>query len=395
MDDNFIFSIENPSSRDSGIYQCCVETKTHYRHCKDVSVNIWSAADSACTNTRFMPSTPFQINQFQSKSLLRDGEFMTMVWTFNMSHWKISTRFPQCQSHLINMEMGIEQWFGKRTAQTRSKRGVLEGILGGIGTVGSLTNAMNIQTLKSDLDNIGFIGGKGVKVQKSLNQLLEKMVMNTAAVLGSSVSHLQDATLVLVESTHETQVAEACLEIQIEYSSNLKLIAQALQSGITPLGILRNLPVEYDFALNHTDLWVNKWLGCERNICVGTSLIPVIGREGTIVPVTVLGIPVSNTQQVFYQLQYTDFAFDGVNTEQVDISSCLHFVSKVMCLPGQDKVIYHSCFHNHSSCHARIETVQTLHDLVTPVSPNKICFQVMQQDLARIQYLHCGKLTRI
>ncbi|KAM4045824.1 relaxin receptor 2 isoform 1-T2 [Anomaloglossus baeobatrachus] len=379
MDDTFIFSIENPSSRDSGIYQCCVETKTHYRHCKDVSVNIWSAADSACTDTRFMPSTPFQINQFQSKSLLRDGEFMTMVWTFNMSHWKISTRFPQCQSHLINMEMGIEQWFGKRTAQTRSKRGVLEGILGGIGTVGSLTNAMNIQTLKSDLDNIGFIGGKGVKVQKSLNQLLEKMVMNTAAVLGSSVSHLQDATLALVKSTHETQVAKACLEIQVEYSSNLKLIAQALQSGITPLGILRNLPVEYDFALNHTDLWVNKWLGCERNICVGTSLIPVIGREGTIAPVTVLGIPVSNTQQVFYQLQYTDFAFDGVNTEQVDISSCLHFVSKVMCLPGQDKVIYHSCFHNHSSCHARIETVQTLHDLVTPVSPTKICFQVMSE----------------
>ncbi|KAM4041689.1 uncharacterized protein ACNLHF_012678 [Anomaloglossus baeobatrachus] len=317
-----------------------------------------------------MPSTPFQINQFQSKSLLRDGEFMTMVWTFNMSHWKISTRFPQCQSHLINMEMGIEQWFGKRTAQTRSKRGVLEGILGGIGTVGSLTNAIDIQTLKSDLDNIGFIGGKGVKVQKSLNQLLEKMVMNTAAVLGSSVSHLQDATLALVKSTHETQVAKACLEIQVEYSSNLKLIAQALQSGITPLGILRNLPVEYDFALNHTDLWVNKWLGCERNICVGTSLIPVIGREGTIVPVTVLGIPVSNTQQVFYQLQYTDFAFDGVNTEQVDISSCLHFVSKVMCLPGQDKVIYHSCFHNHSSCHARIETVQTLHDLVTPIRYN-------------------------
>ncbi|KAM4015289.1 uncharacterized protein ACNLHF_001942 [Anomaloglossus baeobatrachus] len=122
---------------------------------------------------------------------------------------------------------------------------------------------------------------------------------------------------------------------------------------------------------------VNKWLGCEQNICVGTSLIPVIRREGTIVPVTVLGVPVSKTQQVFYQLQYTDFAFDGVNTEQLDISSCLHFVSKVMCLPGQDKVIYHSCFHNHSSCHARIETVQTLHDLVTPVSPNKICFQVM------------------
>ncbi|KAM4026849.1 uncharacterized protein ACNLHF_022715 [Anomaloglossus baeobatrachus] len=109
-----------------------------------------------------------------------------------------------------------------------------------------------------------------------------------------------------------------------------------------------------------------------------------------------LGIPVSNTQQVFYQLQYTDFAFDGVNTEQVDISSCLHFVSKVMCLPGQDKVIYHSCFHNHSSCHARIETAQTIHDLVTPVSPNKICFQVMSEtEMVSAFYSTCVHKTNL
>ncbi|CAJ0922037.1 unnamed protein product [Ranitomeya imitator] len=158
------------------------------------------------------------------------------------------------------MEMGIEQWFGKRTpAQVRSKRGVLEGILGGLGTVGSLINTMDIHTLKSDLENVGYIGGKGIKIQKSLNQVLEKMVLNTAAVLGSSVSHLQDATLALIESEQESQVAKTCLEIQIEYSTNLKMIAQALQSGITPLGLMRNLPTEYNFALNHTDLWVNKW----------------------------------------------------------------------------------------------------------------------------------------
>ncbi|XP_073537874.1 uncharacterized protein [Phyllobates terribilis] len=238
---------------------------------------------------------------------------------------------------------------------------------------------MNIHTLKSDLENIGYIGGKGVKIQKSLHQLLEKMILNTAAVLGSSVSHLQDATLALIESEQESQVATACLEIQIEYSTNLKMIAQALQSGITLLGIMRNLPTEYNFALNHTDLWVNKWLGCEQNIYVGTSLIPISGREETMVPITVLGIPVSNTQLLYYPLQDTDFAFDGTNTEQLDISSCLHFVSKVMCLPGQDKVIYNSCFHNHTSCHARVENVHTIHDLVTPISSNKICFQVMSE----------------
>ncbi|XP_077155240.1 uncharacterized protein LOC143817633 [Ranitomeya variabilis] len=380
LNKNFIFSVDNPSPKDSGLYKCCVLTKNNYKQCKDVNVNIWSAVDNVCTQTRFQPSTPFQINQFQSKPILRDGVFMTMIWTFNMSNWKISSRYPQCQSHLINMEMGIEQWFGKRTpTQVRSKRGVLEGILGGLGTVGSLINTMDIHTLKSDLENIGYIGGKGVKIQKSLNQDLEKMVLTTATVLGSSVSHLQDATLALIESEQESQVAKTCPEIQIEYSTNLKMIAQALQSGITPLGLMKNLPTEYSFALSHTDLWVNKWLGCDQDICVGTSLIPVSGREETLVPITVLGIPVSHTQLLYYQLQYTDFAFDRTNTEQLDISSCLNFVSKVMCLPGQDKVIYHSCFNNHTSCHARVENVHTIHDLVTPVSANKICFQVMSE----------------
>ncbi|CAJ0936579.1 unnamed protein product [Ranitomeya imitator] len=95
--------------QDSGLYQCCVLTKNNYKQCKDVNVNIWSAVDNICTQTRFQPST-FQINKFQSKPLLREGVFMTVIWTFNMSNWKISSRYPQCQSHLINMEMGIEQW---------------------------------------------------------------------------------------------------------------------------------------------------------------------------------------------------------------------------------------------------------------------------------------------
>ncbi|CAJ0940522.1 unnamed protein product [Ranitomeya imitator] len=157
------------------------------------------------------------------------------------------------------MEMGIEQWFGKRTStQVRSKRGVLEGILGGLGTVGSLINTMDIHTLKSDLENIGYIGDKGVKIQKGLNQVLEKMVLNTAAVLGSSVSYLQDATLALIESEQESQAAKTCLEIQTEYSTNLKMIAQALQSGIIPLGLIRNLPTEDNVALNHTNSWSEK-----------------------------------------------------------------------------------------------------------------------------------------
>ncbi|CAJ0954386.1 unnamed protein product [Ranitomeya imitator] len=87
-----------------------------------------------------------------------------------------------------------------------------------------LIDTIDIRTLTSDLENIGYIGGKGVKIQKSLNQVLEKMVLNTAAVLGSSVSHLQDDTLAVIQSEQESQVAKTCLEIQIKYSTNLKMM---------------------------------------------------------------------------------------------------------------------------------------------------------------------------
>ncbi|CAJ0930183.1 unnamed protein product [Ranitomeya imitator] len=185
---------------------------------------------------------------------------------------------------------------------------------------------MDIHTLKSDLENIEYIGGKGVKIQKSLNQFLEKMVLNTAAVLGSSESHLQHATLALIESEQESQVAKRCLEIQIEYSTNLKMISQVLQSGITPFGLMRNLPTEYNFALNHTDLWC--W-----------------EEKKPWFPITVLGIPVIHTQLLYYQLQYSDFAFEGTNTEQLDISSCLNFVSKLCQKKEVVSAFFSSCVH--------------------------------------------------
>ncbi|KAM3932715.1 uncharacterized protein RB166_005735 [Leptodactylus fuscus] len=380
VDQKFILYQGNPAPKDSGVYECCGTSINNQKQCATVNINISSVTDRICTGVKFNPSSPFQINHFQSKPLLRNGTFMTMVWTFNMSDWKISSRYPQCKQHLVNMEQGIEQWFGNsRSKPIRNKRGVVEGILGGIGTVGSLINGMNINSLRSDLETIGYLGKKGVKVQKSLNQLLEKMVVNSVTVLGSSVSHLQDATLALMSSEQETQVARACLEIQVEYSTNLKMMAQALQSGITPLGLLRNLPVIYNFSLDHTELWVNKWLGCKQNVCIGTSLIPTSGQEQVLVPVTSLGVPVSNTQLIHYNLEFTEFAYNGASIEQVDLSSCLHFSSKVVCLPEQDKTIYHSCFHNQSTCHARIETVQNIHDIVTPVGQRKVCIQIMSE----------------
>lgn len=381
-----IFSLDNPSPKDSGIYQCCVSTLKNYRQC------VWS---SVCTGFQFKPSTPFQINHFQSKPLLGNGALKTIVWTFNVTNWKISSRYPQCKPHLLNLEKGIEQWFEKSSSKSlRNKRNVIKAVLGGLGAIGSLLNAMDINSLRSGLKTVGYIGSKSTRVQKDLNQLMENMVLKTESVLGSSFSHLQDATLALIESDQESQIARAYLEIQIEYSTNLKMIAQALQRGITPLGLLRNLPVEYNFSLGHSDLWVNKWLGCKQDICIGTLLIPVTGNEQIVVPMTTLGIPVSNTQLLYYQLQYIDFVFTDENIVQIDLSSCQHFISKVICLPGQDKEIYHSCFHNHTSCKARIENVHTIYDIITPVESWKVCLHVMS-DKKQVMALFSSCIRKI
>lgn len=83
----FIFSLNNPSPKDSGIYQCCVSTLMNYRKCEIVNFSVWSSAEQVCTGFQFKPSVPFQINHFQSKPLLRNGAFKTIVWTFNVTNW--------------------------------------------------------------------------------------------------------------------------------------------------------------------------------------------------------------------------------------------------------------------------------------------------------------------
>ncbi|KAM5148098.1 uncharacterized protein ACMZJ9_011765 [Mantella aurantiaca] len=383
----FIYRQNSPSLNDSGIYECCISLDNHTKKCDNARIIVISPEKTQCTNNKFIPASPFQINHFQSRHLLREGHFVIILWKFNISEWKISSRFPQCQGHLVNMELGVERWFGTNVRRiNRNKRGIVEGILGGFGTIGSLTNSMDITTLKSDLETAGLMGSKSINVQRNLNQILENMVMKTATVTGPSIIHLQDATLNLMNSDQQSHIARACLEIQTEYSTNFKIIAQAFQSGITPLGILQNLPSEYGFALNHTDLWVNKWIGCHKDDCYGTSMVPIAGKEHLLVPITVLGLPVSDTQLLYYQLQHTDFAMSKGNTEldQLDLSSCLHFQSKIICLPNQDKSIYHSCFHNHTLCTARIEQVKTKSDLITLVGQSKVCFQIMS-DMERVK----------
>lgn len=391
INNEFIYHYNSPSLNDSGIYKCCISVQNYPKTCVNTSVIVLSPEKTQCTNNRFIPASPFQINHFQSKSLLKDGHFAIIFWKFNISEWKISSKYPQCQRYLENMELGMDKWFGTKNVN-RNKRGVVEGILGGFGAIGSITNSIDIQTLQSDLETAGLVGSKSIEVQRNLNQILEKMVMKTAKVMGPSIMHLQNISLGLMDSEQHSHLARICLEIQTEYSTNFKMIAQAFQGGITPLGILQDLPKEYGFARNHTDLWVNKWVGCSNNECYSTSMVPVAGKELTLVPITVLGVPVSNTQLLYYQLQYFDFALNSDNSEleQLDLSSCLHFQSKVICLPNQDKEIFHSCFHNHTLCTARIEKVKTSFDLVTIVGRRKACFQIMtDNEWVKAFFLSC------
>lgn len=387
INNTFVYQQMRVSLNDTGIYECCISIVNYPMKCAKASVVVRSPRKTPCVGKKSVSANPFQINHFQSRTLLREGNFVIILWNFNVSEWKISTRFPQCQGHLVNMELGIERWFGiNNRNHNRNKHGIVEGILGGIGTIGSITNSMDINTLKSDLETAGLVGSNGIKIQRNLNEILENMVIKTANIMGPSILHLQNITLDLMLSEQHSHIARACLEIQTEYSTNFKIIAQAFQSGITPLGILQNLPREYVYAINHTDLWVNKWIGCKQDVCYSSSMIPIAGQEQILVPITVLGLPVSNTQLLYYKLQYTDFAFNNENSEleQLDLSSCLQFQSKVICLPNQDKSIFHSCYHNHTLCSARIEKVETISELITRVDKKKVCFQIMS-DTERVK----------
>ncbi|XP_017952040.2 uncharacterized protein LOC108648307 [Xenopus tropicalis] len=368
---------------DQGNYECCISIQNKTA-CKSAKVTVTPhPRNISCSGQSFIPSSPFQINHFHSKPLLKDGQFITILWHFNRSEWKISTRYPQCRPHLVNMEKGMDYWFGNREHNIpRARRDVIGKILGGFGTVGSVMNSMSIGSLQKDLESTGLLDSKGIHVQRNLNQILNSMVVKTASVLGPSVLHLQETTVGLLKSSNIAEVARACMEIQIEYSTDLKVTAQALHGGITPLGIRNSLPEEYRIALNHLDLWINKWMGCNEKECLGTSLIPLAGQELPVYSMAILGIPVSNNQLLFYKLQYKDFIIPSVaaEPEQVDLSACLHFSSKVLCTPYQIRTVYHSCFHNQSMCPVQVETIKSTYDLVTPINNDKICFQVMTND---------------
>ncbi|XP_068115043.1 uncharacterized protein [Hyperolius riggenbachi] len=401
INSKLVYSLNEVAMEDNGTYKCCISLQGFPTKCDMTQITVKSPERTICNDKKFYKASPFQFNHFQTKPLLREGRFVIIVWKFNISSWKISTRYPICQNYLANSIHGMEQWF-ENSFETfpRNKRGILEGILGGAGTIGAITNSLDVKTLKYDLETVGLLGGKGLKVQRNINQLMEHMIIQTASVLGSSVSHLQDIALMLIDSEQKSQLARICLETQTEYSTNFKIIAQAFQGGITPLGILRNLPKKYKYALNHIDLWINKWYGCNQYECISTSMIPIAGKEQILVPVTILGVPVSNAQLLYYQMFYNDFAMDenSDNVDQLDLSSCLHFQSKVICLPNQGKSIYHSCYHNQSLCTARIERVNTHTDLITHVEQRKICFQVMSsEEMVKGHFkscVHSEKLVR-
>ncbi|KAE8628484.1 hypothetical protein XENTR_v10000032 [Xenopus tropicalis] len=168
---NISYRLDNVTLKDQGIYQCCIFT-TNKNLCEQVNVVINPhPINVSCVGNAFIPSSPFQINHFQSKPLLKDGKFVKILWHFNISHWKISTRFPQCKKYLLNMEQGMEHWF-RNLDLKRSKRDILGNILGGVGTIGTITNSMGLSSLQKDLESAGLLNSKTMHVQRGLNQII-------------------------------------------------------------------------------------------------------------------------------------------------------------------------------------------------------------------------------
>ncbi|KAM5127520.1 uncharacterized protein ACMZJ9_020556 [Mantella aurantiaca] len=71
----FIYHQNSPSLNDSGIYECCISLDNHTKKCDNAHIIVISPEKTQCTNNKFIPASPFQINHFQSRHLLREGHF--------------------------------------------------------------------------------------------------------------------------------------------------------------------------------------------------------------------------------------------------------------------------------------------------------------------------------
>ncbi|KAM4707090.1 uncharacterized protein O3C94_003258 [Discoglossus pictus] len=186
-----------------------------------------------CGDKKVLFSGPFQISAMNPTPILRDATFQLISWRQRLTYWLVSKHFQNCSTITTTMERSLIRWvMGTRK---RSKRDIVDTVLGGVGTGLGVVNSIDISSLTTTSQSEGLLNFKGLHTQQTINTLVEGLTQAVIDIQGPAVQPIQEI-LVGVGRLREVSWDFVCLSMQTELSTDFKILAQAMDNNHTPLG---------------------------------------------------------------------------------------------------------------------------------------------------------------
>ncbi|XP_053565752.1 uncharacterized protein LOC128656091 [Bombina bombina] len=345
-----------------------------------------------CKGKSVVSSGPFQTSTIKPTPVLRDATFQFITWKIKIIDWLVSTHYQNCSRITATMEKALVKW--AEGTRRRTRRDIMDTVLGGVGTGLGVVNSIDISSLTATLQSQGMLNAKGIHTQQMINTLVETLTQTVIQVQGPAIQHTEEILIGVISRLREVSWDFVCISMQTELSTDFKLIAQAMENNHTPLGGWEQSVVN-SFASKHRELWLNSWLGCRENICRATSLVPTSGTYQNVYHLFSLGTPVTESHVLHHELEFPNFIWNGSHMEQVDMSGCIRFPSKILYLPNQARIIFDSCWHNHSYCNGFVEKVNP-QDMIFPLGQGKVCFVALKpKDEVHVWFDRCNSREQI
>ncbi|KAM4694390.1 LOW QUALITY PROTEIN: uncharacterized protein O3C94_004868 [Discoglossus pictus] len=195
------------------------------------------ADNPMCGDKKVLSSGPFQISAVNPTPILRDATFQLISWRIRLTDWLVSKHFQNC-STITAKERSLIRWvMGTRK---RSKRDIVDTVLGGVGTGLGVVNSINISSLTTTSQSEGLLNSKGLHTQQTINTLVEGLTKAGIDIQGPAVQHIQEILVGVIGRLREVSWDFVCLSMQTELSTDFKILAQAMDNTPypyhTPLG---------------------------------------------------------------------------------------------------------------------------------------------------------------
>ncbi|KAM4632082.1 uncharacterized protein O3C94_018614 [Discoglossus pictus] len=204
--------------------------------CMDNDIHMFDnyADNPMCGYKKVLSSGPFQISAMNPTPILRDATFQLISWRIRLTDWLVSKHFQNCSTITATMERSLIRWvMGTRK---RSKRDIVDTVLGGVGTGLGVVNSIDISSLTPNLQSEGLLNSKGLHTQQTINTLVEGLTKAVIDIQGPAVQHIQEILVGVIGRLREVSWDFVCLSMQTELSTDFKILAQAMDNNHTLLG---------------------------------------------------------------------------------------------------------------------------------------------------------------